>query len=158
MQPITVSQQYPTRTCTIHHMQNKIKQFMLDLRALHAPGLPCSGLSSSKLVACGPPRTSCSHGVEAQRQREPREGNMSCVCPYIDVKVVSWTGGASRCPHDATRGTNAPCLSGYARMGTALHRGLDNVLFGHVSSSSGAGGASSSSSWCGHPGWSSDGR
>jgi hypothetical protein len=23
-------------------------------------GLPCSGLSSSKLVACGPPGTSCS--------------------------------------------------------------------------------------------------
>jgi hypothetical protein len=39
MQHITINQQYPTRTCTIHHMQNKIKQFMLDLRALHAPQL-----------------------------------------------------------------------------------------------------------------------
>jgi hypothetical protein len=39
MQPITINQQYPTRTCIIHHMQNKITQFILDLRALHAPGL-----------------------------------------------------------------------------------------------------------------------
>jgi hypothetical protein len=39
MQPIIINQQYPTRKCTIHHIQNKIKQFILDPRALHAPGL-----------------------------------------------------------------------------------------------------------------------
>jgi hypothetical protein len=33
---------------------------MLDLYALYAPGLPCLGLSSSKLVACGPLGTSYS--------------------------------------------------------------------------------------------------
>jgi hypothetical protein len=39
MQPITINQQYPTRTCTIHHIQNKIKQFMLAPQVQHAPGL-----------------------------------------------------------------------------------------------------------------------
>jgi hypothetical protein len=61
MQPITTNQQYPTRNAQyITCKQNKIKQLMLDLKALHALGLPCSGLSSSKLVACEPLGTSCS--------------------------------------------------------------------------------------------------
>jgi hypothetical protein len=51
MQPIIINQQYPTCTCTIHHMQNKIKQFMLDLRALHAPGLAL--LRVKLLKTCG---------------------------------------------------------------------------------------------------------
>jgi hypothetical protein len=40
----------------------------------------------------------CSHGAEVQRQREPCEGHASCVCLYAVFGVVSWTGGASRCP------------------------------------------------------------
>jgi hypothetical protein len=51
MQPITINQQYPTRTCTIHHIQNKITQFMLDLRALHAPRLAL--LRVKLLKICG---------------------------------------------------------------------------------------------------------
>jgi hypothetical protein len=51
MQPITINQQYPTRTCTIHHIQNKIKQFMLAPRALHAPGLAL--LKVKLLKTCG---------------------------------------------------------------------------------------------------------
>jgi hypothetical protein len=39
MQLITINLQYPTCTCTIHHMQNKIKPFMLAPQALHALGL-----------------------------------------------------------------------------------------------------------------------
>jgi hypothetical protein len=35
----------------MHHMQNIIKQFMLDLRALHAPWLPL--LSVKLLKTCG---------------------------------------------------------------------------------------------------------
>jgi hypothetical protein len=51
MQPITINQQYPTHACTIHHMQNKITQFMLDLRVLHAPGLAM--LRVKLLKTCG---------------------------------------------------------------------------------------------------------
>jgi hypothetical protein len=53
MQLITMNQQYHTCTCTctMHHMSNKIKQFMLDLRALHAPGLAL--LRVKLLKICG---------------------------------------------------------------------------------------------------------
>jgi hypothetical protein len=51
MRPITINQQYPTRTCTIHHMQNRIKQIVLDLRALHAPEL--AWLRVKLFKACG---------------------------------------------------------------------------------------------------------
>jgi hypothetical protein len=51
MQPTTINQQYPTCKCIIHHMQNKIKQFVLDLRALHALGLAL--LRVKLLKTCG---------------------------------------------------------------------------------------------------------
>jgi hypothetical protein len=60
MQPITINQQYPTHTCTIHRMQNKIKQFMLDLRALHAPGLALLRVKLLKTCGYRPSGTSCS--------------------------------------------------------------------------------------------------
>jgi hypothetical protein len=59
---------------------------------------------------------------------------MSCVCPYVGVGVVSWRGGASRCPCGATSGASTPCLRGYTGVWAVLCRG-------HVSSASGVGGA-----------------
>jgi hypothetical protein len=50
MQPITIS----TRTLHVmhnHHMQIKIKQIMLDLQSLHAPGLAL--LMVKLLKTCG---------------------------------------------------------------------------------------------------------
>jgi hypothetical protein len=63
-----------------------------------------------------------------QWQREPREGDTSCVCPYINVRVVSWIREASRCPHGAMRGASAPYQRGYAHAQAALCRGLDGML------------------------------
>jgi hypothetical protein len=102
----------------------------------------------------------CSRGTEAQRQWESCEGHASCVCLYIGVGVVSWTGGrASRCPHDATRGANAPCLRGYARTWAALDSGLHSMLSAATAwpGKAGYSRASSSSSWRSIPGWCSNG-
>jgi hypothetical protein len=49
----------------------------------------------------------------AAAKRGPREGHASCVCPYVGIEVVSWTWGASKCPHGAMRGASAPWLHGY---------------------------------------------
>jgi hypothetical protein len=70
----------------------------------------------------------CSRGAEAQQQKGPREGHVGCVCTYVGVGVVSWTGGASGCPRGATKGASAPCLHNYARAATELRIGLDGAL------------------------------
>jgi hypothetical protein len=70
----------------------------------------------------------CSCGAEAQWQWEPREGHATCVCPYVGIGVVSWTGGTSRCPRGAMRGTSAPYLCGYAHVRAALDGGLHSML------------------------------
>jgi hypothetical protein len=41
----------------------------------------------------GSARWQSEHARAAQRQWEPHEGHASCVCPYVDVEVVSWIGG-----------------------------------------------------------------
>jgi hypothetical protein len=74
-------------------------------------------------------------------KRGPREGHASCVCPYVGVGVVSWTGGASRCPRGATKGADAPWLCGYARETGSTMQGPRRRAFGRVSSASGVGSA-----------------
>jgi hypothetical protein len=60
-------------------------------------------------------------------KRGPREGHVSCVCPYVSVKVVSWTGEHPGV-HVAQRG--APAHPGYVATHArwaALRRGLDGA-------------------------------
>jgi hypothetical protein len=89
----------------------------------------------------------CSCGAEAQRQRELCEGHTSCVYPYVGIGVVSWTGGiqVSTLRNEGRQRTLPMRLHARFQPRQLGQRGRRRE-------------ASSSSSWSGHPGWSSDGR
>jgi hypothetical protein len=79
----------------------------------------------------GSARSQSVRACAAQRRsskRGPREEHASCVCPYVGVRVVSWTGGHPGV-HVAQRG--APVHPDYAATRArraVLRGGLDGVL------------------------------
>jgi hypothetical protein len=82
----------------------------------------------------------------AQRRsgkREPREGHTSCVCPYVGIVVVSWTGGiqVSTRRNEGRQRTLATRLRGYACAVGSATQGARRRAFGRVCSANRADGA-----------------
>jgi hypothetical protein len=97
--------------------------------------------------------------VMSQWQQPCVEGDAEAVRPYAVGEEVSWTGGESMRPHCTLGRASTPWLCGYARAGRAMlgarRRAFHPCQFGQWGRWREA---SSSTSWRGHLGWSSDGR